>query len=111
LGKGKAFSGNPEFNAKLDKVGSYSGWAKNALTWTVREGTEYKSILSPVDDVAKVGLFACHLSSAFNQDSPLLDEYEALLPFNYAPTKSYMPGSGVFISADTEYPDECFRLL
>ena len=83
----------------------------STLSWTVREGTEYKSILSPVDDVAKVGLFACHLTSAFNQDSPLLDEYEALLPFNYAPTKSYMPGSGVFISADTEYPDECFRLL
>jgi len=83
----------------------------STLSWTVKENTEYKSILSPVDDVAKVGVFACHLTSAFNQDSPLLDEYEALLPFNYAPTKSYMPGSGVFISADTEYPDECFRLL
>ena len=81
------------------------------LSWTVKENTEYKSILSPVDDVAKVGVFSCHLASAFNENSHLLDEYEALLPFNYAPLKSYMPGSGVFISADTEYPDECFRLL
>lgn len=61
--------------------------------------------------MAKVGLFACHLSSAFNENSPLLDEYVPLMPFNYAPTNSYMPGTGTFITADSEYPDECFRLL
>ena len=38
-------------------------------------------------------------------------EYQPLMPLNYAPVKSDMPGTGVFITADTEYPDECFHLL
>ena len=32
------YSGNPEYNAKLGDVGSYSGWAKNALTWATDNG-------------------------------------------------------------------------
>ena len=83
----------------------------NTLTWTLKENSEMKALLDPASGVAQVGVFSCHLASAFNENSPLLDEYEALMPFNYAPLKSYMPGSGVFISADTEYPDECFNLL
>jgi len=83
----------------------------STLSWTITDTSEYKSVLSPVDNVAKVGVFARHVTSAFNDDSPLLHEYEGLMPFNYAPTTSYMPGTGVFITADTEYPDECFNLL
>jgi len=83
----------------------------STLSWTITDGNEYKSVLSPVDDVAKVGVFACHLASAFNDNSPLLDEYVPLMPFNYAPTNSYMPGTGTFITADSEHPDECFKLL
>jgi len=83
----------------------------STLSWTITDGAEYRSVLSPVDNVAKVGVFACNPTSAFNTDSPLLDEYVPLLPFNYAPTNSYMPGTGTFITADTEYPDECFNLL
>ena len=83
----------------------------STLSWTITDTAEYKSVLSPADNVAKVGVFARHVSSAFNDNSPLLHEYEGLMPFNYAPTNSYMPGTGVFITADTEYPDECFNLL
>ena len=32
------YSGNPEFDAELGGVGSYSGWASNALTWATDNG-------------------------------------------------------------------------
>jgi len=32
------YSGNPKFDAKLGDVGSYSGWATNALTWATDMG-------------------------------------------------------------------------
>jgi len=32
------YSGNPEFDAKLGDVGSYSGWAQNGLTWARDNG-------------------------------------------------------------------------
>jgi len=83
----------------------------STLTWTLADNAEFKAMVSPADAVAKVGVFSGHLLTVTDSANPTLTEYQPLMPLNYAPVKSDMPGTGVFIAADTEYPDECFRLL
>ena len=83
----------------------------STLSWTITSNAEYKSVLNPADGVAKVGVFGMHLINAFGAEAPVMDEYEPLPPFNYAPLNGTMAGTGVFVAGDTKYPDECFRLL
>ena len=83
----------------------------STLTWTIPSNAEYKSVLSPADDVAKVGVFAGHLETFLNVGTPIMDEYVPLMPFNYAPVKGEQSGTGTFITGDSEYIEESFKVL
>ena len=83
------------------------------LTWTIKEASELPALFSPVDEVAKIGVWAGHPTLRVTAGNPTLYEYASLTPFEganaaYEPlTISYVS----YISAESEHPDEAFEVL
>jgi len=83
------------------------------LTWSMNQTSEISAVWSPADNVPIAGIIGAHISSHMPQNSPLMYDYEPLMPMegSYAPRQTTVASTSCYISADTEYPDECFNLL
>ena len=83
------------------------------LNWTIQGSSELPAIFTPVDEVAKCGVWAGFGSLHTSTDNPTLYEYEALLPLEGAQPAVNPPSVSfnTYISGETEYPEEAFEVL
>ncbi|MBQ9974001.1 MAG: extracellular solute-binding protein [Oscillospiraceae bacterium] len=83
------------------------------LSWSIAEASEVKSMWSPVDGTPIVGVMAAHMASHMSTNSEIMYEYEPLLPLegSYAPIMTTLPGTSCYITTESKYPEECFKLL
>lgn len=87
------------------------------LSYTITKA-DAKSLLSPSDQVAKVGIWCGHPETSLSADCTILDQYEPLSPLDDATGKGgygVVNGKGLsfgsFISAECENPEAAMRFL
>lgn len=80
------------------------------MCWTSSQ-SEAKNIITPNDGVAKVGLFAGHLTIHIQKNSELMYQYEPLQTWGCAVTKDYNFNFDTFITTDCANPDKAFEVL
>ena len=103
-----------EYRAGLSYVnGMFEQGLLPELSWTIKDTAELPALFSPVDEVAKIGVWAGYPSLRTTPENATLWEYQPLLPLEGA-MPSINPKSVSFqslISGDTEYPEEAFEIL
>ena len=82
----------------------------STLCWTMGEKTELASIWGPASEVAICGVVSGPLT-AINAENPVMYEYEALPPFNYAPLIPQIPGATIFVTEDCEDVEAAMDVL
>lgn len=104
-----------EYREGLKKVNEfYEAGLLPELCWTMQSASELASITSPADNVAKVGIIVAATTDWAKNNSPVMDEYVGLLPFegSYAyagPTT--VKATRNFITTDCEHPEAAMDLL
>lgn len=101
------------FGNQLVKDGLYS-----SLSFTIKSTTEYRSLISPVDEPCKVGIFAGHPSARTNANTDVLKDFVALPALKDATGKGGytvvnerpIAWTG-FITKDCEYPTVAMQFL
>jgi len=101
------------FGNQLVKDGLYS-----SLSFTIKSNTEYKSLISPVDEPCKVGIFCGNPNSRTNVTTDVLKDFVAL------PALADATGKGGytvvderkinwtgFITKDCEYPSVAMKFM
>lgn len=106
----------PEFREALINIKSmFDEKLISPTCFTISDITqpEYKNMLWPTDGVQIVGAFMGHLVNCAPDDAvnENLYDYVPIYPFNYCP----MYGEGYYyramVSADTEHPEACARVI
>lgn len=104
-----------EYREGLKKVNEfYEAGLIPELCWTMKEFSELASITAPAEDEAKVGIIISNLTSWAQNETPVLEDYVGLLPFEGSYAYSNPPTMNVahnFITTDCEHPEEAMRLL
>lgn len=116
-GNGKIFLPwlTEEYREGLKKVNEfYEAGLIPELCWTMQSASELSSITSPADNVAKVGVIFAYTSDWAKNESPVMEEYVPLFPFEgsyaYVLPTSIKPASN-FITTDCENPEAAMDLL
>jgi len=88
------------------------------ITYTMDGYTEMMGLLSPADEVATVGVVACHPTLAFEKDHPTMFEYAGMPPMadetgkgGYAPKNKNTFRYSSFVTCDAEDPALAFRVI
>jgi len=98
----------------------YTEGLLSPMTYTIahNDSAQMKTIITPADNVALVGVAAAHPLVCFADKSPLIDEYTAMAPLKAATAKGgyacYMANTFhyyTFITKDCANPDLAFRFL
>ena len=84
----------------------------STLCWTMSpDSTELNSIWGPLDETAIVGVVSGSMSQRIANGNPVMYEYEALPPFNYAPIDANIPNAYIFITEDCKDPEAAMDVI
>ena len=88
------------------------------MCYTLGATSEFKSLITPEDNVARVGIWCGHPSVWTNTDTEILDEYTALMPLGdatgkggYTVVRPNQLSYCSFITEDCENPAAAMRFL